>query len=126
MSRHTLLDKELSRLVLPSLPEYDNHDLIVYLEPGAKARIVAEPNDRRLKRNEELPTVSIDLHETFKNGLTKEEKVLTGMDAHVSNILNKVAIASNGEDTKEYYHAKVMLLTAIAEEFNPPSNTFED
>lgn len=130
MSRHTKLDKDLSRVALDQAPGMEDYNLIVYLEPEGKARLVAEPLERRIKRNEQLPTVHLDLGALFEAGVKQEavnessepaevSSTGTSLEPHIQRILNKLAITFHDDD-KQLYFAKMALIAAVRQEFDMP------
>lgn len=114
--RHTPLDKPLSRI----WKSKKDADLVVHLEPGGVVRLVEEPR-RRLRRNEVLPEVVLDLDSLWEKQGKKADKVAESVEERVrARVLPRVAIASCGDETridKVAYRIKAALYKALDEEF---------
>src|SRR5262245_14243347 len=105
MSRHTPLDKPISRSLPAKLDDHDDSELVINLEPGGIIRLTAEPVSRRLGRGEKLPEVKLDAVKLFNELSGKKDSPggLEGLknadlEKNVQEVLTKLAIAYDEGD----------------------------
>jgi len=108
-SRHTTLSGKISRSF--GIDEESAKDLVVELNEEKGIVIRKEPTDRKLKRGEVLPAVTIDPEEAFNNAGNPAYEVGDIIQA----LTRKMPVAKFLEGKPEHvdYRAKVWLMDEL-------------
>jgi len=112
MSRHTRIAGKLSR----SFGIVDDEDLVVEMRDDGTIAIREEPVNRRLKRNEQLDELVIDVRAAWE--ARKSQPKVGDIERRIDKVLAKLPVmALSGAPDKVGYQAKVWLMDAMAHEF---------
>ena len=109
-SRHTPMSGKLTRHFFTE----ENEDLVVELNAEGYVVFRREPNDRKLKRGEQLPEFRVNVIEACSN-LSAPAAEESDVAAILEKIAAKVPIASFEDETpaKAAYKMKVWLLDEL-------------
>lgn len=116
-SRHTSIGQTTLRR---SYGITNDEDLVVSLCPDNRVTIHKEPVDRKLRRGEKLPEVTIDIEEAWAN--RKDDQVdnstLSELESRIDRVIRKLPIADlSGSPEKVGYIAKSWLMRELEAEF---------
>lgn len=113
-SRHTKAKGLLTR----SLGVNENVDLVAGIDAAGHFVIREEPTDRKLKRNEKLPEVKLDIRQLWEDsgrGTTCVESSIDEFGELLDEIIRRMPIAKfeEGPPSKIHYRAKFWILQEL-------------